>query len=120
MQIIEVSAEMLPSMTNDQLAQAYDQIRYEEELIKAKKEVLKTEILDRLKADGEVWGEYTVTKVTKTTFVNVPLDEARKYAAVKESVDSTILSKLKKKGMELPFETKETVYPQVKLIKKEE
>lgn len=120
MQIIEISPEMLPDMTNDQLAQAYDQIRYEEEQTKAKKEVLKTEILDRLKADGEVWGAYTVTKVVKITFTNVPIEEARKYAAVKEAVDTTLLSKLKKKGVELPFETKETVYPQVKLIKKEE
>ena len=76
------------------------------------------EILDRLKGDAEVVGDYSVTRVKRRAF-RVKLEKAKELGATKTVVDQKVLGKLAKKGVEIPG-SYEYSYPLIKHIKKNE
>ncbi len=108
----------LEEMTKEQLVQLYADACVEEEEIVATKTVLREEILRRLKGDGEVIGDYSVTRAKRYSFT-ATVEQAREFGAVKEAVDQTALKKLYLKGAKIPGEVKITEYPIIKNILEE-
>ena len=79
---------------------------------------IRQELLGRLEdenKDGEIVGDYQLIKAKRTTF-KVDLEKAKEYGAVKEAVDTAILSKLEKSGVEIP--KTETTYLTIRPVKK--
>lgn len=119
-----MQAQDLAQATKEQLVERYVQLGTIAEELEAEKLVLKEEILARLKNNGEVIGDYTVTRVKQQrfNFGKVTVEEARPFGAVKETVDNEVLKKLYTKGIKLPFEVMvaEIEYPLIKAIEVKE
>lgn len=82
------------------------------EELKANESLLKDEVKDRLhasKISGTKCGDYLVSIVKRVWFPNFPLSKARDLGAIKETVDTTILKKLMKKGVEVEHQISEFV-----------
>lgn len=106
--------------TKEQLVDRFLELGYKIEEIEAEKQVLKEEILTRVKDNGETIGHYNVTKVTRTNynFSGITIDQARDIGAIKESVDNDILKKMYLSKVKLPVEPTVTTvtYPLIKDI----
>lgn len=100
-------------MTKEELAGEYMKLTYQEEEIVASKIVFRAEILERMKLDAEVWGGYGITKVKRANYKDVTLEVAKSLGAVKETVDTTVLGKLHKKGVKIEG-VKESIYPMIR------
>lgn len=107
----------LQTISKAKLAKAYLDLGAKEEEIVAEKVEVRAEILRRMKLDGEVWGEYQVTKVTKPNYKKVTIEKARELGAIAEAIDTKILAKLRAKGVDIGLkDTDYSVYPLVKLV----
>jgi len=83
--------------------------------------MIREELLHRLeeeKKDGELIGEYSVTKASRINF-KTTLEQAKEFGAVKEAVDTTALRRLHQKGIKVPG-TEITVYLSVRRLNQEE
>ena len=83
--------------------------------------MIREEILTRLKEakkDGELIGEYSVTKAKRVTF-KTSMEEAEELGAIKKAVDSAILRKLHNKGIKVPG-VKVTTYLSVRRLSQDE
>ena len=83
--------------------------------------MIREEVLTRLKEakkDGELIGEYSVTKAKRITF-KTKLEEAEELGAVKTVPDTSILRKLYNKGIKVPG-SKVTVYLSVRRLSQDE
>jgi hypothetical protein len=108
--------------SKEELVNRYLNLGYKEEEIAAEKQVLKEEIVSRIKDNGEVIGDYNVTKVERTTYnFKMTLEQARDLGAVKETVDNDTLKKLYLKKVKLPVEPTitTTIYPLIKEIERQ-
>ena len=66
--------------------------------------MIRTEIMARLdeeKKDGELIGDYSVSKSKRVTF-KTSIEQAEELGAIKKAVDTTKLKKLHDKGVEIP------------------
>lgn len=91
------------------------------EQIMAEMVMIREELLHRLKKakkDGELIGEYSVTKAKRVTF-KTTIEEAEPLGAIKQAVDSTVLRKLYNKGIKIPG-VKETIYLSVRRLSQDE
>lgn len=119
-----MESQQIANATKEQLVERYIELGYKTEEIEAEKQVLKEEILARLKDNGEVIGHYTVTRVKKNLykFGTMTIEQARDFGAVKEMVDNKVLEGLYQKGVKLPVETTvmEIQYPLIKDLQPKE
>ncbi len=104
--------------TKEQLVDRYMEIGYKEEELAAEKQVLKEELLSRMKDDAEKIGDFLVTKVSQKrySFGKITVDQARDLGATKETVDNDTLKTLFLRGVKLPIEVtvNEITYPLIK------
>jgi hypothetical protein len=98
----------------EQIVEEFDNIRYQQEELDAKKKVLAEELLSRMKNDSELVGNYIVTKVKRYKF-DMDLNKARDLGIVKieEKIDQAKAKQLFFKGVEIVHIV--TMYPLVKL-----
>lgn len=118
--------DQLPQDFSDsELAEAYDNLRYQEQELASAKKVLGEELLSRLKNDGGIMGNYTITRVKKYS-VGVDkkdkpkaLEKFRLLGAVKtkEDFDMNIIKGLYFKNIDLPYPVVISESVLVKLIK---
>lgn len=108
----------IEKLTKEELVEAYTDASTQEEQIVAEKVMLREEILRRLEGDGEVIGNYSVTRAKRYSFT-ATVEEAKELGAVKEAVDQMVLKKLYLKGAKIPGEVKITEYPLIKNIAQE-
>ena len=83
--------------------------------------MIRQEILTRLeeeKKDGELIGEYSVTKAKRVNF-KTTLEQAQELGAIKQAVDTAVLRKLDSKGIKIPGK-EITVYLSVRRISQDE
>lgn len=70
--------------------------------LKAQGVAIKELLWDMLEGDGEVIGDYSVTKTKRVYFTKTTLDQARELGAVKEDKDTRALKRLHDKGVAVP------------------
>ena len=96
--------EDLLKLSKEELIEKLQVFNLEEEQVMASMVMIREEILARLeeeKKDGELIGEYSVTKAKRVNF-KTSLEEAQEFGAVKQSVDTTVLKRLYDKGVKVP------------------
>lgn len=69
------------------------------EEMEAYSKVVKDELLGRMTNDGEVVGNYVLSKVKRPVFSGVKMEIARSLGAIKEAIDTNVLTKLHKQGI---------------------
>ena len=108
-------------LSKKELVEKLSELNFREEDIKAEMVMIRTELLHRLteeKKDGELIGEYSITRAKRTTFVTT-IAEAEPLGAVKQAVDTEALRKLVSKGITVPGKVV-TEYLSVRRISQEE
>lgn len=112
MNLLKLSKEELIAMLQD-LNNVYDEVM-------GGMTEIRNEFLDRLtkeKKDGEIVGEYQVSKTKRITF-KTTLEQAEELGAIKKAPDTKILKNLHDKGVKVPG-TSETVYLSVRKLKQD-
>ncbi len=102
------------TLTKEQLVELYANTLHEQEDIEATIKVIKDELVTRMDTNGEIIGDYSLTKAKRINF-KVTLDEAKELGAVKPAIDNTILKQLYDKGIEIAHEV--TEYLLIKAVK---
>ena len=113
-----MNPEDLLNLSKEDLIEKLQEFNLENEQVMASMVMIRSEILDRLeeeKKDGELIGEYSVTKAKRVTF-KTSLEEAEELGAVKKAVDTSALRKIHNKGGKVPG-VKITVYLSVRRLK---
>lgn len=105
MKLIEDEQEI----SMEELLESYLKAIQEQENLDASIHVLRTEMQQRLDAEGikgKVVGDYSVTKVTRTNF-KPTLQQAKELTATKivEQIDTAALKRLHEQGIEIPNTT---------------
>lgn len=116
-----MNPEDLQKLSKEKLIEKLDEFNIEEEQIMASMVMIRTEILARLdeeKKDGELIGEFSVTKAKRISF-KTTLDQAKELGAIKEAVDTSALRKLHNKGIKVPG-TQITIYLSVRRLSQDE
>jgi len=70
--------------------------------LKAQGVAIKEVLSELLEGDGEVIGDYSVTRTKRVYFTKTTLDQARELGAIKEGKDTGALRRLYEKGVEVP------------------
>jgi regulator of replication initiation timing len=99
-----MNTEDLQKQSKEALIERLEVLNAEEEQIMAEIVMIREELLDRLteeNKDGELIGEYSVTRAKRITF-KTSVEEARQLGAIKTAVDTDVLRKLYNKGVEVP------------------
>lgn len=116
-----MNPEDLQKLSKEKLIEKLDEFNIEEEQIMASMVMIRTEILARLdeeKKDGELIGEFSVTKAKRISF-KTTLDQAKELGAIKEAVDTGALRKLHNEGIKVPG-TQITIYLSVRRLSQDE
>lgn len=92
----------LKQYSKEQLVQLYVDLGSEEEQIVAAKIELRNELHDRIADDGEVIGNYQVTKTKTYSFPDVTIEQARELAATDETKSTKKLKVAFLKGADIP------------------
>lgn len=109
------------TMTKEELVNNLAQLNIEEEQLMANMVEIRNELLRRLEEenkDGEVVGEYTISKTKRVSF-KTTIEQAQELGAVKPAVDTQMLKKMHDKGIEVPG-TSVTVYLSMRRLNKKE
>lgn len=114
-----VDPAKIQDLTKEELVEEYDNVCHAEEEITAAKDVLRKELFARIDGDGEVIGNYSITKAKRFSF-STTLAEAKLLGAVKEAIDQAFLKKLYLRGVKIPGEVSITEYPLIKTIAQKE
>ena len=107
--------------SKQKLVDELEKLNDRNEDIMASMVAIRTELLHRLEEenkDGELIGEYSVTRAKRVTF-KTDLEDAMELGAVKQVPDTTALKKLYNKGIEIP-KTIITTYLSVRRLSQEE
>lgn len=115
-----MNPEDLQNFTKEKLIEKLEELNITNEEVMANMVMIREEMLHRLdeeKKDGEIIGEFSVTKTKRVTF-KTSIEQAEELGAVKKAVDTTKLKKLYDKGIKIP-ETNITVYLSVRRLNKE-
>lgn len=92
-------------MTDEQLEELYWQSQQEKENITAQIKAIRVELGERVKKTKQTsrqFGRSIATRFVRVYSRGVSLDVARQYAAVKETVDTSIITRLWKAGNKIP------------------
>ena len=111
----------LLKLSKEKLIDKLQEFNLQEEQVMASMVMIREELLARLteeKKDGELIGEYSVTKATRINF-KTTLEQAGELGAVKQAVDTEALRKLHNKGIKIPG-TSITIYLSVRRISQDE
>ena len=122
--------QKVPTMSLDELVEAYAQACEEEEQVVTEKIMLREAILPLIPGDGTVSGEYTVSRMkkgmlripTKTAEKKEAMEKLKELGLVKmvEQPDHKAAQVMHEKGIKLPVEFSYTVTPLIRRIKQEE
>lgn len=96
--------EELLTLSKQKLIDELDRLNTYQEEIVASLVMIRQELLDRLeeeKKDGELIGEFSVTKAKRVNF-KTTLEQAQELGAIKQAVDTSALRKLYNKGIKVP------------------
>lgn len=92
------NVRMLPAdMTDEQLVERHDQIKYILEELDAEAKLIREEFGDRLDKehiDGKLVGDFNVNRKKMTTFPDFPIEKAEELGAIKKAVDTNLLRKI--------------------------
>lgn len=116
-----MNPEELQKLSKERLVQILENNNIASDQLMAEMVIIREEILHRLeeeKKDGELIGEYSVTKAKRINF-KTSLEEAEEFGAVKKAVDTAVLKKLHDKGVKVPG-VNITIYLSVRRLKQEE
>lgn len=116
-----MNPEDLLELSKEKLIEKLEALNIREEETMASMVMIREELLHRLteeKKDGELIGEYSVTKAKRVTF-KTSLEEAEPLGAIKKAVDTDALRKLFNKGIKIPG-VQETIYLSVRRLSQEE
>lgn len=113
--------EDLAKTKKEALIEALQNLNVVNEQTMAEMVMIREELLHRLKKakkDGELIGEYSVTKAKRVTF-KTTIEEAEPLGAIKQAVDASLLRKLYNKGIKVPG-AKVTTYLSVRRLSQDE
>lgn len=113
--------EELLTLSKEELISKLEELNIANEDIMASMVMIRSEIMARLdeeNKDGELIGDYSVSKTKRVTF-KTSVEQAEELGAVKKAVDSTKLKKLYDKGIEVPG-TNVTVFLSIRKMTKNE
>lgn len=91
----------LADYSKEELVQAYVDFGIQEEEIVGAKTEIRNELHNRIADDGEVIGNYQVTKTKTISFPNVTLAQAKELGCTEETKSTKKLKELLKKGVKL-------------------
>ena len=118
-----MNPEDLQKLSKEKLVEKLQEINLENEQTMAGMVMIREELLARLdeeKKDGELVGEYSITKAIRITFKTTLEQAAELGAVVKTSkVDTTMLRKMHDSGVKVPGVDVKT-YLSVRRLKQEE
>jgi len=116
---MKIDPTKIGEYTKVQLVNFYVEARDRLGVLEATRRIVGGELVNKMNTDGEVIGDYGVTKTRRYKW-KVSLDEARELGATKttETIDGDALKKLLTKGVKIKHEV--TTYPNVREIKSEE
>ena len=106
--------------TKEELINKLEELNIANEDLMASMVMIREEVMARLdeeKKDGEIIGDFSVTKTKRVTF-KTSIEQAEELGAVKKAVDTTKLKKLYDKGIKIP-ETNVTIYLSVRKLNQE-
>lgn len=103
-------------MSKEELVTLYANTLSEQEEVEATIKAVKDELTSRMDTNGEIIGNYSITKANRINF-KVTFDEAKELGAVKPAIDNTVLKQLYDKGIEIKHEV--TEYLLIKAVKNE-
>lgn len=112
-----MNPEDILTLSKEELINKLEQFNLQEEEVMASMVMIREELLHRLeksKKDGELIGEYSVTRAKRVNF-ETTLEQAEELGAIKQAVDSAILRKLHNKGIKVPG-VKETFFLSVRRL----
>lgn len=115
-----MNPEDLLKFTKEELINKLEELNIANEDLMASMVMIREEVMARLdeeKKDGEIIGDFSVTKTKRVTF-KTSIEQAEELGAVKKAVDTTKLKKLYDKGIKIP-ETNVTVYLSVRKLNQE-
>ena len=102
---IEKPENSMPfEMTDSQLVERHEQLKYEMEERDAEAKIIREEFADRLTkagVDSKVVDDFTVVKKKMTTFPETTIEFARQMGAVKDTIDTVVLRGLVAKGIKV-------------------
>lgn len=111
--LVKNPADIL-KMTKEQLVMLH-QVSSDvmEELI-AQQKAIRDVLAEKIKGDGEVIANHTVTKAERLNW-KVSLEQAKELGATKQAIDTDVLKTLHNKGIEIPYEvTKYLIIREIK------
>lgn len=111
---ILIDPQVIGEWSKEQLVEAYTQTSANIEVLTAQKSALKDVLLEKIQGDGEIVGEYTVSRAKMYNWypeleAKDKLAKAKEIGAVVEQIDKAKLKKLWMKGVEIPFSTVEYI-----------
>lgn len=101
-------------LSKEQLVELYANTLHEQEDVESTIKVIKDELTSRMDTNGEVIGDYSITKAKRINW-KITFDEAKELGAVKPAIDTAVLKKLYDKGIEIAHEI--TEYLLIKAVK---
>ena len=116
-----MNPEDLQKLSKEKLVEKLERLNIKSEDVMASLVMIREELLARLeeeKKDGEIVGEYSITKAKRVSF-KTSLEKAQELGAIKKTVDSNALRKLYNKGIKIPG-TQITIYLSVRRLSQEE
>jgi hypothetical protein len=111
----------LLTLSKEKLVDKLQELNLQEEQTMASMVMIREELLHRLeeeKKDGEIIGEYSVTKAKRVNF-KTSIEQAQELGAIKQAVDTGVLRKLYNKGIKVPG-VEITTYLSVRRLAQEE
>lgn len=116
MDFTNVTPDKVLELKEAELCELDENLSFQLEEIDATKKVIREELAKRMKNEGEVYGDFQVSKAQRLVWAEVKIEQAKEFGAVKDAVDSPKLTKLYKAGAKLPFEPKVTEYLMIKRL----
>ena len=116
-----MNPEDLLDLSKEELVNKLQEFNLQEEQVMASMVMIREELLNRLeddKKDGELVGEFSITKAKRVSF-KTTIEQAQEFGAVKQAVDSGVLRKLYNKGIKIPG-VEITTYLSVRRLAQEE
>lgn len=96
--ILNLDMTTIQDQSPETLSEIYDLIKQVQGVIEVTKKEIGANLLTRFQGDGTIFGNYGVARVITPNFKGVKQELAEQFGAVKTTVDTTVLSKLLKKG----------------------
>lgn len=94
--------EDLATATKEQLVKEFEVADNAKDEMEAYCKVIRDELASRMQVNAEVVNGFSLIKTTKYVFKNVTMDVARTFGAIKEAIDTVVLNKIAKSGVQIP------------------